>query len=60
MRNIPLVGESFRLYDQDDVQRLVDTSPLEVVEFVDKTEQVKSNTGDWVDRYYSIAKLTKK
>ncbi|MBL6446359.1 class I SAM-dependent methyltransferase [Fulvivirga sp. 29W222] len=60
MKNLPFVGQHFTLYDKGDIDKLVKKSKLELTEYLDKTEVVKSKAGESVERFYSMAKLTKK
>ncbi|NBC25034.1 MAG: methyltransferase domain-containing protein [Bacteroidetes bacterium] len=57
MQKLPVVGEIFKLYGKNEIKDLVETTNLGIIDFKDKTEQVKGNTGEVVERRYSMAKL---
>jgi SAM-dependent methyltransferase len=59
MQQLPFVKERFRLYDKADLERLAKAAGLIVASIQEKTEQVKSKTGDSVERNYFVAKLRK-
>ncbi|NDV16799.1 methyltransferase domain-containing protein [Muricauda sp. TY007] len=59
MKDLPLVGEKFKLFDKKDVEKLVSMSNLKIIAFRDKTEFVKSKTGEQVERKYTMAKIKK-
>jgi len=59
MKNLPFVGELFKLHGKREINELVKITNLKVIEFKDKTEQVKSKTGEMVERKYSMVKLKK-
>ncbi len=60
MKDLPYVKERFRLYDKDDIRGLVKSSNLKIIDFVDKTDEVKSKTGDMVRRNYTIVRMKRK
>ncbi|UII33569.1 class I SAM-dependent methyltransferase [Fulvivirga ulvae] len=60
MKNLPFVGENFTLYNQRDIEKLVEGSGLAITGYLDKTEEVKSKAGESVERFYSMVKLAKK
>jgi len=57
MEKLPVVGKRFKLYGRNEIKGLVRTTNLEIIDFKDQTEQVKGNTGEVVERRYSMAKL---
>lgn len=61
MEQLPFVSETniFTLYDQQKVLNLVSETNFELTALDTKTEQVKSKTGEWINREYCIAILTK-
>lgn len=59
MRKLPFVGDIFQLYDDNDLRSLVGKSNMDLIEIVRKTEQVKTKSGESVERTYSMAKLGK-
>lgn len=50
----------FDLYDNQRLKLLVQQTDFELKSIKDKTEKVKSKSGEWVEREYSIAILNKK
>ena len=60
MKNLPFVGQKFKLFDTDDIYNLVDGSGLEVLEIMHKADEVKSKMGELVNRKFTVVKLTKK
>ena len=60
MQAIPFVGPKFKLYDNDAIQSLVAPSQLHCAQIIDRTEQIKLNSDELVERKYSMAKLVKK
>lgn len=59
MKDLPVVKYGFTLYDHEEMRRLLVRTPFELVKFDDYSEEVKSKTGDWVNRSYSIATVKK-
>ncbi|RAV30752.1 class I SAM-dependent methyltransferase [Sinomicrobium soli] len=59
MRKLPFVGVRFRLFDKRDIEELIAVSELKITGFEDKTERVKSKTGDAVERKYTMVKIAK-
>ena len=59
MKALPFIGDKFTLYDTESMQDLVNSSNIAWVQIADETEQVKNKAGDWVERRYSMVKLTK-
>ncbi|MEM9831234.1 MAG: class I SAM-dependent methyltransferase [Bacteroidota bacterium] len=59
MEKLPFVTHNFRLYDHQELNYLINQSPFRLSDILDKTEQVKSKAGDWVERSYSVAMLEK-
>lgn len=57
MQNLPFVGDKFKLFDKNDIQKLVAKSNLSIVGFKDKTELVKSKMGEKVERTYTMVKI---
>lgn len=60
MKNLPFVGQNFTLYNQEDIEKLVEGSGMEIIGYCDKTEEVKSKAGESVERFYSMVKLGRK
>lgn len=60
MKTLPFVRDKFTLYDKRDVVELIRGTSLCLVEFLDKIENVKSKTGEWIDRQFIVVKLIKK
>ena len=54
---LPFVGDRFTLYDNTDIEKLLVTSDLEVVDTKELTDQVKSKTGEPVTRIYTMTKI---
>ncbi len=59
MKNLPFVGQHFRLYDNNDVSDLIKDSDIELIEILTNTEQVHAKSGEMVERQYSIAVLVR-
>ena len=61
MEKLPFVTQTdfFELYDSQKITDLVDKTDFVLMTITSKKEKVKSKTGDWVDRDYSIVVLTK-
>ncbi|UII25094.1 class I SAM-dependent methyltransferase [Fulvivirga maritima] len=59
MKNLPFVGEKFRLYDHADLEELASLAKLKVVETRQMEEEVQSKSGETVLRKYSMSKLKK-
>ena len=57
MKNLPHVKEKFSLYDNEDLDQLIKQTDFQIAEIVNKTEIVKSKSGDLVERQYSVAKI---
>ncbi len=57
MQKLPVVGEMFKLYGRSEIKDLVGTTTLRIIDSTDRTEQVKSKTGEAVERKYSMTKL---
>lgn len=59
MKNLPFVGKHFRLYDNNDVSALIKNSDLNLVEILERTENVRTKTGELVERPYAMAVLAR-
>lgn len=59
MQNLSFVGQEFTLYDLKDFNQLIQTSQIQIIDTQEETEKVKSKTGDWVERKYTMVKLQK-
>ncbi len=59
MEKLPFVRDKFRKYNNQDVNELIHAIGQSPATFIDRVEQVKSKTGELVDRAYSMAKLIK-
>lgn len=61
MENLPFVSgtDIFSLYENSQFKELLAKTNFELKDIKDQKERVKSKTGEWVDREYSIAVLTK-
>tara|TARA_B100000767_G_C19605509_1_gene467546 strand:- start:191 stop:847 length:657 start_codon:yes stop_codon:yes gene_type:complete len=57
MKNLPFVGQKFKLFDQNEIKKLTEKSNLTIIESKELTEHVKSKTGEQVERYYTMTKL---
>lgn len=57
MKNLPFVGKKFKLFDQNEIKKLAEKSNLKIVETKELREQVKSKTGEQVERKYTMTKL---
>jgi len=57
MQGLPFIKDEFTMYDNNDVEVLITKTPFELVRFVDKSELVKSKTGEEVTRDYTIVHL---
>lgn len=59
MQQLPFVKYRFRLYDTAGITELISQTDFQLVEVVEKTEQVKSMSGDTIQRNFSVAKMKK-
>lgn len=59
MKTLPFVKQKFRLYDNEDIQKLVENVAIKLTEITEKSETVKSKTGILVERKYSMVKMKK-
>ncbi|QXP65036.1 class I SAM-dependent methyltransferase [Polaribacter sp. HaHaR_3_91] len=61
MKQLPFVANTnvFSLYDHETFINLIAETDFKLVKIKNKTETVKSKTGEWVSREYSIAVLRK-
>ena len=60
LETLPFVNDKFTLYNNEDMRQLIETSTLVIRELVEKTDEVKSKTGELVERAYSMVKMIKK
>jgi len=58
MEQLPFVNDKFSLFDNDKISRLIDQSPFHLKGIHNFSEEVKSKSGDTVDRHFSIARLS--
>ena len=59
MEKLPFTQYGFRLYDNEDIMTLVNTTDFKIAEMVESSEEVTSKTGETVHRLYTMAKLYK-
>ncbi len=59
MEKLPFVRDKFKKYNNQDVNDLIHAIGQSPATFIDRVEQVKSKTGELVNRAYSMAKLIK-
>lgn len=59
MEELPFVLGKFELYDNQAMEALINQSPFVLSKIHNLTEQVKTKTGDLIDREFSVAVLTK-
>jgi len=57
MRSLPFVGEKFKLFDKNDIHKLVEKSNLKIKNFQDEEDEIESKIGDKVSRKYTICIL---
>lgn len=60
MEQLPFTQFLFELYDTDRVEKLIAESPFKIKDIEHQTENIKSKTGDWVERTFTTAMLVKK
>ena len=58
-KKMPFVRDRFTLYDQADLAQLTEGSNLKMMESRELTDQVKSKTGEPLDRTYTMTKIKK-
>tara|TARA_B110000046_G_scaffold173759_1_gene196728 strand:+ start:76271 stop:76942 length:672 start_codon:yes stop_codon:yes gene_type:complete len=60
MEKLPFVNERFKLYNTNDVLKLIESSGNThlAIEIEKQVEKVKNKSGDWVEREYVNLKLT--
>jgi ubiquinone/menaquinone biosynthesis C-methylase UbiE len=54
MQGLSFTKNKFTMYDNNDMKALVSNTPFELIEIINKSEQVKSKTGEMVKRDYTI------
>lgn len=59
MKSLPFVMNKFKLYDNNDIKSLIFTANFKLFKIVEKTKNVKSKTGELVNRKFTIAILKK-
>lgn len=59
METLPFVKQRFKLYDLEKIEELLISTSLQIVDVLQKTEQVKSKTGTNVDREFTLVKIRK-
>lgn len=59
MKRLPFVNEKFKLYNNEDIKDLLLKSKFLLEDIINKSEEVKSKTGEVVTRNYSVAILKK-
>lgn len=59
METLPFVKQKFRLYDNEDIQKLTENVAITLTKITENSETVKSKTGILVERKYSMVKMKK-
>ncbi len=59
MQNLPFVQSKFKLYDKEAINQLVNQTSFNIDSYHTYTEQVRSKTGDMVEREFSVVNLQK-
>ena len=59
LEKLPFVLQKFKLYDNDDFQKIVNLSIFELIEIIEQEEEIESKIGTLVNRKYSIVILRK-
>ncbi|BDS09324.1 class I SAM-dependent methyltransferase [Aureispira anguillae] len=59
VEQLPFAKYKFELYDNNTVLKLIQQTSFRLIDIIDKTELVKSKTGEFVDREYAIVSLKK-
>lgn len=59
MKDLSFVGKKFRLFDMDDMIRLVDKVNLRMIDSRNESEEIESKTGNKVLRKYTMTKIKK-
>jgi SAM-dependent methyltransferase len=59
MKDLPFVGEKFKLFGKDDITNLVSPSNLSIIDFQEKSDEVESKIGDKVQRKYFVVTIKK-
>ncbi|WP_116790306.1 class I SAM-dependent methyltransferase [Flavobacterium psychrotrophum] len=60
MEQLPFTQYGFNLFDKGRFSALIEESPLQVADFIDKDEWVTSKSGQEVNRHFIVALLNKK
>lgn len=60
MEQLPFTQYGFNLFDKERFSALIEESPLQVANFIDKDEWVTSKSGQEVKRHFIVAVLNKK
>ena len=59
MKKLPFVKDKFNLYDHEDLKLLIQNTSFKIIETKNKTEKIKSKSGELVERIYSVVTLKK-
>ncbi|CAM1349616.1 class I SAM-dependent methyltransferase [Tenacibaculum halocynthiae] len=57
MKTLPFVNSKFKLYTTEDIRLLLKNTPFKITNTIHKTENIKSKTGDYVNREYTLTIL---
>lgn len=57
IKSLPFVGQKFKLFYQNEIKKLTKKSNLTIIEAKELTENVKSKTGEQIERNYKMTKL---
>lgn len=57
MEELPFVEYGFKLYDDEDIERLVEQTPFQIIHTQTEMEQVESKDGSNVERMFTTATL---
>lgn len=54
MQTLPFVNKKFNLYTNDDIDSLLTSNTLKIVNTIHKSESIESKIGDYVNREYTL------
>jgi ubiquinone/menaquinone biosynthesis C-methylase UbiE len=54
MQNLPFTSYGFKLYEVEKVKEVLERAGFKIINILNKTEQVKSKTGEQVEREYHV------
>lgn len=59
MKTLPFVNDRFKLYDEEDIQRVISGTSFKINSITGIEDRVKTKLGDFMNRKYSVALVQK-